>query len=77
MGCVDSPLPPLLGVSQVHSKHKNVKLATLKYYSVSADGKTVNRLRKASPFAPGCWMAVHFDRYTCGKTGQSFKIEGK
>ncbi len=58
---------------KVHSKHKNVKLATLKYYSVSKDGK-VERLRKASPYAPGCWMAVHFDRLTCGKTGQSYKL---
>jgi small subunit ribosomal protein S27Ae len=58
---------------KVKAKHTNVKLATLKYYSVSDDGK-VTRLRKPSPYAEGCWMATHFDRYTCGKTGQSFKL---
>jgi len=35
----------------------------------------VTRLRKASPFAPGCWMAVHHDRLTCGKTGESYKLD--
>ena len=58
---------------KVKAVHKNVKLATLKYYGVTDDGK-VTRLKKESPFAKGCWMATHFDRYTCGKTGQSFKL---
>eukprot|EP00122_Pirum_gemmata_P010708 Pgem_evm1s9910 len=43
-------------------------MAILKYYSVESDG-TIKRLRTESPNAPGCFMALHKDRITCGKTG--------
>eukprot|EP00894_Picocystis_sp_ML_P000459 jgi/Pico_ML_1/50976/g2089.t1 len=52
-------------------KHRKEKLRVLKYYKVGEDGK-VTRLRKMSPVAPGCFMAEHFDRVTCGKTGMTY-----
>ena len=58
---------------KVKHVRKKEKLAILKYYSVSDDGK-VTRLRKESPHAPGCFMAVHYDRITCGKTGLTYKM---
>eukprot|EP00560_Eucampia_antarctica_P007546 CAMPEP_0197827944 /NCGR_PEP_ID=MMETSP1437-20131217/4618_1 /TAXON_ID=49252 ORGANISM="Eucampia antarctica, Strain CCMP1452" /NCGR_SAMPLE_ID=MMETSP1437 /ASSEMBLY_ACC=CAM_ASM_001096 /LENGTH=153 /DNA_ID=CAMNT_0043428987 /DNA_START=72 /DNA_END=534 /DNA_ORIENTATION=- len=52
--------------------HKNIPLATLKYYRVEGDGK-VTRLRKYSPVAGvGCFMAQHHDRYYCGKSATTF-----
>ena len=32
----------------------------------------VTRLNKMSPAAPGCFMARHFDRWTCGKSGLTY-----
>merc|ERR1712032_1535779 len=52
-------------------KHTTVKLRVLKLYKVSDDGK-VTRLNKMSPAAPGCFMARHFDRWTCGKSGLTY-----
>jgi small subunit ribosomal protein S27Ae len=57
-------------------KHKKVKLATLKYYQVEANGK-VNRLRMVCPAevcGPGVFMANHTatgqqQRHYCGKCG--------
>ena len=49
--------------------HKTFKLAALKFYSVSDDGK-VKLLRKECPkCGAGVFMATHFDRYSCGKCG--------
>jgi len=57
------------------SKHvkKKDKLRVLRFYKVDDDGKVV-RLRKYSPAAgtAGCFMAQHFDRYYCGKTGHTY-----
>ena len=54
---------------KIHHKHKAVKLATLKFYKVD-DGGKVKRLRKDCP-SPTCGagvrLAVHHDRYYCGK----------
>jgi len=61
---------------RIPHKHKKDKLRGLKYYKVDADGK-VERRRKFSPQAPGCLMAVHFDRITCGKTGLTYFTDGK
>ncbi|ELP85832.1 40S ribosomal protein S31, putative [Entamoeba invadens IP1] len=54
-----------------HKKHvnKKVKLACLKLYSVTAEGK-VERLRKActnKKCGHACFLAQHSDRLTCGK----------
>jgi ribosomal protein S27AE len=46
---------------------KKIKLRILNYYSVR-EGK-IQKIRKESPQSPGCFMAEHFDRFTCGKTG--------
>merc|ERR1712205_53995 len=44
-----------------------------KTYKVDDNGK-ITRLRKQSPHAPGCFMAQHHDRITCGKTGITYKL---
>lgn len=49
---------------------KKIKLKFMEYYSVSQD--SISRLRKESPECPGCFMANHQDRLTCGKTGITF-----
>jgi len=55
-------------------KRKKVKLAVLKLYKVDNSGK-VQRLRKESPMHPGCFMAMHFNRYYCGKTGLTYVLK--
>jgi len=49
---------------------KKTKLKVLSYYSVTE--KSISKLRKESPESPGCFMADHEDRITCGKTGITF-----
>ena len=49
---------------------KKIQLKVLRYYSVS--GTSVLKLRKESPESPGCFLAEHKDRLTCGKTGITF-----
>jgi ribosomal protein S27AE len=73
---------PLRGGGKKHKKkvytkpkkkkhvHKKIKLRILTYFN-SREGK-IEKLRKNSPQAPGCFMAVHFNRVTCGKTGLTF-----
>ena len=54
------------------NKHikKKVTLRYLNYYSIT-EGK-VRKLKKISPESPGCFMAEHIDRLTCGKSGLTF-----
>merc|ERR1719335_1343810 len=52
---------------KIKHKHKKVKLAVLKFYKVDGSDK-VQRLRKECPrCGPGVFMAMHADRYYCGK----------
>lgn len=56
---------------KVKHVHKSVKLAVLKFYRVDDNGK-VQRLRKSCPneeCGVGVRMAVHKDRFYCGKCG--------
>lgn len=56
---------------KVKHVHKSVKLAVLKFYRVDDNGK-VQRLRKSCPTEEcgvGVHMAVHKDRFYCGKCG--------
>jgi small subunit ribosomal protein S27Ae len=56
--------------------HKNVKLAVLKFYQVDDEGK-VTRSRKDCPndtCGAGVRLAVHKDRYHCGRCSLTFKI---
>lgn len=46
---------------------KKIKLKVLKYYKIE-NGK-IKKMKKESPNSPGCFMAEHSDRLTCGKTG--------
>jgi len=61
---------------KIKHKNKKVKLAVLKYYKV--DGDKITRLRKECP-APQCgagvFMAMHSDRYYCGKCHMTYKME--
>ncbi len=61
---------------KIKSKHKKVKLAVLKYYSVDQDGK-VKRLRKECPAqcGAGTFMAMHFNRHYCGKCHLTYMLE--
>lgn len=59
---------------KIKHKHVHVKLAILKYYKVDENGK-VTRLRRMSPTAPGCFLAQHFNRLTCGKTGLTYFLK--
>lgn len=58
------------------NKHKNAKvpLKSLKFFKIDENGK-ITRLRKQSPSAPGCFLAQHFDRLTCGKTGLTYFLK--
>ncbi len=55
-------------------KNKHIKkkktLRYLNYYYVK-EGK-VQKIKKTSPESPGCFMAEHIDRLTCGKSGLTF-----
>ncbi|KAJ1454460.1 ubiquitin-related domain-containing protein [Pelagophyceae sp. CCMP2097] len=55
-----------------HTRKKD-KLRVLRFYKVE-DDSTVVRLRKYSPALAntGCFMAQHYDRYYCGKTGNTY-----
>lgn len=56
---------------KVKHVHKSVKLAVLKFYRVDDNGKVL-RLRKSCPneeCGVGVRMAVHKDRFYCGKCG--------
>merc|ERR1711918_184306 len=58
---------------KIKHKRKKVKLAVLKFYK-AGDGK-VQRLRKECPAetcGPGVFMAMHFNRYYCGKCGLTY-----
>ena len=62
---------------KVKHKRKKDPLRVLKYYRVEDGGKVV-RLRKYSPAAgQGCFMAQHYDRYYCGKTGHTYFMNDK
>ncbi|EDQ88596.1 uncharacterized protein MONBRDRAFT_35187 [Monosiga brevicollis MX1] len=59
---------------KIKHKHKNVKLAALKFFKVDANGK-VTRLRRECPAeecGAGVFMANHFDRQYCGKCGLTY-----
>ncbi|KAJ2677823.1 ubiquitin-40S ribosomal protein S27a [Coemansia spiralis] len=62
-------------------KHKNVKLAILKFYKVDESGQ-ITRLRRECPSescGAGVFMASHKDRQYCGNCHLTyiFKREGE
>jgi ubiquitin-small subunit ribosomal protein S27Ae len=62
---------------KIKGKHKTVKLATLKFYSVDENG-VITRSRKDCPSetcGAGVRMAVHKDRLSCGKCGLRIPVE--
>eukprot|EP00448_Togula_jolla_P034800 CAMPEP_0170624590 /NCGR_PEP_ID=MMETSP0224-20130122/30310_1 /TAXON_ID=285029 /ORGANISM="Togula jolla, Strain CCCM 725" /LENGTH=157 /DNA_ID=CAMNT_0010951115 /DNA_START=104 /DNA_END=577 /DNA_ORIENTATION=+ len=62
---------------KVKSKKKKVKLAVLKFYKVDSNDK-VTRLRRECPHeicGPGVFMAMHFNRYYCGKCHLTYLIK--
>ena len=62
---------------KIKHKSKKVKLAVLKFYKVDSNDK-VQRLRKECPneiCGPGVFMAMHFNRYYCGKCHLTYLIK--
>merc|ERR1712118_146990 len=62
---------------KIKHKRKKVKLAVLKFYKVDSNDK-VSRLRRECPHelcGPGVFMAMHFNRYYCGKCGLTYVIK--
>lgn len=54
-------------------KRKKIKCAVLKYYKVGDDNKII-RLRKecnAASCGAATFMAIHYDRHTCGRCGNT------
>jgi len=52
-------------------KHKKIKLMVLKYYKVDENNKITRLRRECNNASCGAatFMAIHYDRYTCGKCG--------
>ena len=64
---------------KIKHKKKKEKMAVLKYYKITDDGK-VERLRKECPAdtcGAGIFMAKHADRHYCGKCSLTYVHEGK
>merc|ERR1719221_1040450 len=62
---------------KIKHKRKKVKLAVLKFYKVDSNDK-VTRLRRECPHelcGPGVFMAVHSNRYYCGKCHLTYLIK--
>merc|ERR1719482_1403392 len=62
---------------KIKHKRKKVKLAVLKFYKVDSNDK-VTRLRRECPHelcGPGVFMAMHFNRYYCGKRHLTYLIK--
>ena len=62
---------------KIKHKRKKVKLAVLKFYKVDSQDK-VTRLRRECPHetcGPGVFMAMHFNRYYCGKCHLTYLIK--
>jgi small subunit ribosomal protein S27Ae len=58
-------------------KHKKIKLAVLKYYKVDENNK-ITRLRRECTSAncgAATFMAIHYDRYTCGRCGNTLAFD--
>jgi len=60
-----------------HHKHKNVKLAVLKFYNIDAGGHITPARKMCPTCGVGIFMAKHFDRLYCGKCGTTFKLDAK
>ncbi|CAK9056168.1 unnamed protein product [Durusdinium trenchii] len=62
---------------KIKHKRKKVKLAVLKFYKVDSNDK-VTRLRRECPSeqcGPGVFMAMHFNRYYCGRCQLTYLIK--
>merc|ERR1711879_445908 len=57
-----------------HTK-KKTKLAVLKYYKITEDGKIQRALKECDTCGPGIFMAKHPNRQYCGKCGATFMKE--
>ncbi|CAJ1410304.1 unnamed protein product [Effrenium voratum] len=62
---------------KIKHKRKKVKLSVLKFYKVDSNDK-VTRLRRECPSetcGSGVFMAMHFNRYYCGKCHLTYLIK--
>ena len=63
---------------KIKHKRKKVKLAVLKFYKIDSSTDKVARLRRECPHeicGPGVFMAVHQNRYYCGKCHLTYLIK--
>jgi len=60
-------------------KKKKVKLAVLKYYQVDENNKITRLRRECTVKSCGAatFMAIHYDRYTCGRCGYTLVYQDK
>jgi ubiquitin len=61
---------------KAHHKKKKVKLGILKCYKVDDNGKITRTHRECPTCGGGVFMAMHFDRHTCGKCSLTFRVKG-
>jgi small subunit ribosomal protein S27Ae len=62
-----------------HHKKKKIKLAVLKYYKVD-ENNHITRLRREctnTNCGAATFMAIHYDRYTCGRCGYTLVYQDK
>jgi len=52
-------------------KKKKIKLAILKYYKVDENNKITRLRRECTICGAAIFMAIHFNRYTCGRCGHT------
>jgi len=60
-------------------KKKKIKLAVLKYYKVDENNKITRLRRECTNVNCGAatFMAIHYDRYTCGRCGYTLVYQDK
>ena len=59
----------------IKHKHKKIKLAVLKYYKVDENNKITRLRRECTVCGAATFMAIHYDRYTCGKCGNTLAFD--
>jgi small subunit ribosomal protein S27Ae len=58
-------------------RKKPIKLAVLKYYKVDENNKITRLRRECTNCGAATFMAIHYDRYTCGRCGCTLVYQDK
>jgi small subunit ribosomal protein S27Ae len=64
---------------RVRHRKKKIKMAVLKYYRVDENNKITRLRRECTNKSCGAatFMAIHYDRYTCGRCGMTLIFQDK